>query len=751
MRRHNGMLAALIGIAIATIATTTTSAGATGSPVDLTVDWVSVPTQTLGTYAPSRGVGEQFSSPAVGDLTGDGLTEVVTGSVDGRIYIYDATTGALERRFDVSNVPGVTVSSPALADLDGNGQLDIVVGFMPGDSLAADVPSGTPTVAAFRPDGTRLWGVRTCPTSADHYCNVFASPVIADIDGDGLSDVVITSQDEKLHVLRGLDGSELPGFPFYLYDTTWSTPAVADLNGDGKPEIVVAADMSKISCNYHSFLGCQYGTILRVFDTTGHVVHQITYDGEIPQSSPVIGHIQGPGSAPQIVIGSGNTFFNTNNRSGGYPLSADAARRVYAFDANLNPLAGWTNGPLLDTPTIASPALADVDGNGLDTVYAMSTSGQLTAFNGDGSVRWGPTCTRDSSSGCRADQPWAGRSSPVVADINHDGSLEVLAISERSLRVYDAQTGTLLDNSGRINPSPGAFAFAATPTVVNLNGAATIYLHGLVDANDSDARDVGDKDFMAKITTGTPLGAAPWPSFHGNASHTGTVPAMTPQPAMGCQSTDAGHFVRWLQIRLLGTEPTETQYVSGCTTQSKYPGTSGRNKVASQSVNSRPWVTSVVEALYQDILGRPGEISGVTFWTNRILAGERQRDVAIAMYGSSERYRSWGGTTTNARPYVTNLYTHVLGRQPDPDGLTYWSSQALIDHSRAAAMVYQSHESRIGRVRGQYNQLLCRTPEASGAEFWANKILADDDLELTFNLVGSPEFWRGAIGFTCAG
>ncbi|HBZ68710.1 MAG TPA: hypothetical protein DEP35_02745 [Deltaproteobacteria bacterium] len=94
-----------------------------------------------------------------------------------------------------------------------------------------------------------------------------ASPVLADIDRDGVLDIVVGTAAGAVHVLHGKDGSELPGFPAYtdfnpVPDSGSSayatgklpapreaiTGAVAadDLDGDGRIEIVAASTEGKV-------------------------------------------------------------------------------------------------------------------------------------------------------------------------------------------------------------------------------------------------------------------------------------------------------------------------------------------------------------------------------------------------------------------------------------------------------------------------------------------------------------------------
>ena len=213
-----------------------------------------------------------FSSPAAADLDGDGRLEIVVGSESGRVFAW---------RADGTDLPGWPVdlrhriwSSPSILPdghiaILGAGQLFVldargrpvkgwprpVLGWgdatpaFDGQILAvATLAEGVApaflsafgvrdagAVHAWRPDGSPLPGF---PVRLDHDSD--SSPVLADLNRDGLDEIIVGDDGGRLHVFTQ-DGRELPGFPLQTGSLIEASPAVGDLDGDGSPDVVVGS------------------------------------------------------------------------------------------------------------------------------------------------------------------------------------------------------------------------------------------------------------------------------------------------------------------------------------------------------------------------------------------------------------------------------------------------------------------------------------------------------------------------------
>ncbi|HSB63044.1 MAG TPA: VCBS repeat-containing protein [Thermoanaerobaculia bacterium] len=178
------------------------------------------------------------SSPVVGDINGDGRPEIVFGT--GNFF-----AGAAHRVYaiecDGTDAPGWPVAidgqvptTPALGDLDGDGKLDVVV------TTDNTGPSGKFRVYAFKGDGTIMWF--TEPKEFNGLNVQLSAPVIGDVLGDGHFEVLF-AENAEIVVLSNA-GAQLtdPGvrtgaFPSFLADGTVTGVAV---EVDGANAVIVS-------------------------------------------------------------------------------------------------------------------------------------------------------------------------------------------------------------------------------------------------------------------------------------------------------------------------------------------------------------------------------------------------------------------------------------------------------------------------------------------------------------------------------
>ncbi len=175
------------------------------------------------------------STPTFVDIDGDGDQDLFAGDTFGRIHYYrnrGSVSGAsfappIINPFGISGGGGL--ANPAFADIDGDGDQDLFVGTADG------------TILFYRNTGTR-----TSPSFVRGANNPFglqpavgaAAPHFADVGNDGDFDVVIGAADGTTRFFENIGTPTDPRFVesslIRLPDVgTNATPVLADINGDG--------------------------------------------------------------------------------------------------------------------------------------------------------------------------------------------------------------------------------------------------------------------------------------------------------------------------------------------------------------------------------------------------------------------------------------------------------------------------------------------------------------------------------------
>jgi hypothetical protein len=289
----------------------------------------------------------------------------------------------------------------------------------------------SPAPGSFAPTVEWQWSASTL---ASGYDDVMMTPVVGDLGGDGLAEVVLTSYAGNnysttgaLVILEGDGSGELAAYTNIGGYAPNSSAGVAlgDLTGDGTVEIIT------ITTDYRVLAAHPDGSLAWVSDS---------YPGDLSiYGYPAIGDLDADGSAEVVA---GRVILDSNGAlvgkgaygiGGSYSipviadLDMDGRQEVVVGNAayKRDGTAKWSNS----NPDAWS-AVADFDGDGLGEVASVS-SGTVYLADTDGTPLWTATV------------PGGGGGPPTVADFDGDGSAEVGVAGASYYSVFDTNGAVL--------------------------------------------------------------------------------------------------------------------------------------------------------------------------------------------------------------------------------------------------------------------------------------------------------------------
>ncbi|MCA9917279.1 MAG: VCBS repeat-containing protein [Anaerolineales bacterium] len=450
--------------------------------------WETQTAQAINSVAnkacPNQATGKIEASPAIGDIDNDGDLEIVIA------------VGGIPNGNDVS------------ANRNG-GIIAYELNSAVGTSWSFSVKSGWPFVM---PD---TMGTGAGASFPDGVCDgIRTTPSLGDIDGDGDLEIISMSFDREIRAFHH-NGTVVAGWPINrasgdpILRGGQSSAAIADIDNDGLNEIVIGTNSPP--WNGDDGTG-PFPAIYNSPDYTKGTVWALNGDSSLVpgwpvitqqniESSPAIGDIDGDGQL-EIVVGTGlfDGYVNGN--------------QVYAWNADGSLVTGWPRPTAEKMPS--SPALADLDNNGvLDVIIGCGKDAQpfcrtLYAWNGSGNNLPGfPMSTTHAF-------PYP----PVVADVDGDNNLEIVLNSLETSKVtvvqHNGSNGStdISRATGQINQN--------APLVDDVDNDGDLEIV-IATANGSLQAAIYIFDEAASTTAN--FASLPWPMQQQNAAHTGTLEA----------------------------------------------------------------------------------------------------------------------------------------------------------------------------------------------------------------------------------
>jgi len=362
------------------------------------------------------------SNPIVIDYDNDGNNEIIVGDNHGGVRIFNKDGSEILNDVFPYDTGGQIWGSPAAADMDGDGLTDFVI------------TSKSKNAYIFDKTGLKA------QYSAGYY--LLGTPAIGNLDADEDLEFVIASYGGGAGNGNGVwainpDGSVVNGFPIDITpERVKAGVALADFNGNGKEDIVFGTDDGNLYL-YHDD-----GTIAPGFPFS-------TATGDKIQSAPSILNINGQ---KIIFFGSKDNFFYAVNSDGSLRFSIEAnhdilispaflfyqetyfvffgdhSGNIYAVDITGNSLTGWPVSIGDNDYISTSVVFSDLNGDEEPEVIVISDDGKCFVYDISGNLL--KELSNDS----------AFISAPIVIDIDYDNDLEIMGASINHLSMYDIKT-----------------------------------------------------------------------------------------------------------------------------------------------------------------------------------------------------------------------------------------------------------------------------------------------------------------------
>jgi photosystem II stability/assembly factor-like uncharacterized protein len=400
-------------------------------------------------------------------------------------------------------------------------------------------------------------------------------------------------------------------------------------------------------------------------------------------------------------------------------------------------------GPLVYVPAIDandSPydafAFYETEVNGTQSSTPAEVTISVTPVNQPPTFVAGPNQSLTLGAGAQAISGWATQVAPGPAnESNQKVHFNVLSDSDPGLFRVPPQ----LDPAGTLTYTPAA----------GETGTAILTL----DLQDDGGTANGGHDTSApQNVTITVSPVPPAPLANADTYVLSTSASSSAASAGGVLANDVSRDGQGAALRAVLISSTAHGTLSlgadGSFTYTPGPGFEGLDQFTYEAVEepsaSAPamvtllsYQASIVDKLYNQVLGRSADPQGLQFWTTQVISGASYGAVAQGIFESNERLSAIiaGGRLGNIT--YPGYYAQFLLRPADPAGLAYWEGlwkqdggpdhviAGMIGSPEFYASAGQRHPAlspNAAWVTALYERLLNREPDGDGLRYWTTNL-----------------------------
>lgn len=279
-----------------------------------------------------------FSTPAVGDITGDGTQDIVFGSWDHRLYAL-APNGSLVPGFPIDTEDTIW-SSPALYHVRGPHRQDDI--FIGGDASGRDHCFG-----GFVYDVTYT---HRAPSIVWQHCEnqtIWSSPAVGVINSTHRPVVVVgtgygekppyKSDTDRVFAFYAHDGARVPGWPVHTSGPVFGSPAIGRLTPSG-PMVVVDTAWCQACASPAAGASTLYE-----WNGRGTRLWSTELEGANDFASPVLVDLTGTGIT-DILVGSSAGLYPVEGVSGGFLFGTTELTPINTCSMQNSPAVAYVDG-----------------------------------------------------------------------------------------------------------------------------------------------------------------------------------------------------------------------------------------------------------------------------------------------------------------------------------------------------------------------------------------------------------------------